>query len=52
MNSVEKNYSSTKNEALPMVYALKKFIHYLLGNIFTIFIDHQVDSSINKSTMY
>jgi hypothetical protein len=50
MNSVEKNYSSTKNEALPMVYALKKFIHYLLGNIFII--DHQVDSSINKSTMY
>jgi len=40
MNSVEKNYT-TKKEALAMIYIVKKFKHYLLGNSFIFFIDHQ-----------
>jgi hypothetical protein len=34
MNNVEKNYTTTKKEALTMIYAIKKFRHYLFGNIF------------------
>jgi hypothetical protein len=30
MNSVENNYITTKKEALVMIYAMKKFRHYLL----------------------
>lgn len=52
MNNVEINYYAIEKKALTIIYALKKIRHYWLGNIFTIFVDHQVDSSINKSTMY
>ncbi len=31
LNPAEKNYSTTKREALGIVYACKKFRHYLLG---------------------
>jgi hypothetical protein len=41
MNNVERNYSTTKKEALAMIYALKKFQDYLLGNSFTFFVNHQ-----------
>ncbi len=41
MNNVEKNYTTTKKEALAMIYAMKKFMHYLLGNNFIFFMDHQ-----------
>jgi hypothetical protein len=34
LNNAKKNYTTTKREALPMVYALHKFRHYLLGNKF------------------
>jgi hypothetical protein len=40
MNSVEKNYTITENEALVMIYAMKKFKHYLLRNNFIFFVDH------------
>jgi hypothetical protein len=30
----------TKKEALAMVYALHKFTHYLLNNVFTFYVDH------------
>ncbi len=39
-NSAERNYITTKREALAMVYALHKFKHYLLGNKFTFYIKH------------
>jgi hypothetical protein len=39
-NFIEKNYTATKKEALAMVYALDKFRHYLLGNMFTFYVDH------------
>ncbi len=42
LNSIKRNYITTKREALDMVYALHKFRHYLLGNMFTFFVDHMV----------
>ena len=40
LNSAEKNYTTTKREGLAMVYAVKKFRHYLLANKFIFFTDH------------
>jgi hypothetical protein len=37
MIRVEKNYSTTKKEALVMIYVTKKICHYLLGNNFAFF---------------
>jgi hypothetical protein len=34
------NYSTTKREALTMVFVLHKFKHYLLGNKFLFYVDH------------
>jgi hypothetical protein len=39
-NNAKKNYTTTKREALTMVYALHKFKHYLLGNKFVFYVDH------------
>ena len=41
MNSAERNYTTTEHEGLSMVYAVKKFRHYLLANKFVFFVDHQ-----------
>lgn len=41
MSMAEKNYSVTKRECLSMIFALKKFRHYLLGNLIVIHVDHQ-----------
>ncbi len=46
MNSEEKNYTTIEKEALTMIYVVKKLKHYLLGNSFIFFIDHQVHYSI------
>jgi hypothetical protein len=40
LNSAERNYIITERETLAMVYALHKFIHYLLGNQFVFYVDH------------
>jgi hypothetical protein len=40
LNSNERNYIITKRKALAMVYALHKFRHYMLGNMFTFYVDH------------
>jgi len=40
LNNVKKNYTTTKQEALVMVYALHKFHHYLLGNKFIFYVNH------------
>jgi len=40
LNSVKRNYSTTKREAPTMVYALHKFKHYLLDNWFVFYVDH------------
>jgi hypothetical protein len=42
MNNVEKNYSTIKKEVLAMIYVVDFFWHYLLGNSFTFFVNHQV----------
>ena len=36
----EKNYTTTQREGLAMVYALQKFINYLLGGHFKMFTNH------------
>jgi hypothetical protein len=36
----ERNYTTTEREGLDMIYALQKFIHYLLGSHFKFFTDH------------
>ena len=40
MNPAEKNYTTTEREALAVVYACKKFRHYLLGYKVTFHTDH------------
>ena len=40
LNKVEHNYSTTEREALRMVFAPKKYQHYLLANPFVFYIDH------------
>jgi hypothetical protein len=32
MNNVEKNYATIEKETFTMIYVVKKFKHYLLGN--------------------
>ena len=41
LNMAEKNYTTMEREGLTMVYAVKKFCHYLLANKFVFFVDHQ-----------
>jgi len=41
MNNVEINYATAKKETLAMIYAIKKFQHYLFGNSFIFFVGHQ-----------
>src|SRR5271156_6467063 len=41
LNSAEKNYTTIEREGLAMIYAVKKFRHYLLANKFIFFVDHQ-----------
>lgn len=38
---VKINYTSTERKELAMVYALKKFCHYLLDNQFVFYVDHK-----------
>jgi hypothetical protein len=42
LNSTKRNYTTIEREALVMVYALHKFRHYLLSNMFTFFVNHMV----------
>jgi hypothetical protein len=38
----EKHYTIIERKALVMVYALHKFKHNMLGNMFTFFVDHMI----------
>jgi hypothetical protein len=40
MSYSKQNYNTTDREGLDMVYALQKFIHYLLGQHFNMFSGH------------
>jgi hypothetical protein len=39
-NKTKQNYTTTKREALTMVYVLHKFKLFLLGNKFVFYVDH------------
>ena len=41
LNDAKKNHTTTEREGLGMIYAIKKFRHYLLANKFVFFTDHQ-----------
>ena len=41
LNEAEKNYSAFEHEALGILFALKKFRHYLLCQAFNLHADHQ-----------
>ena len=41
LNDAQKNYTTTKQEGLGMIYVVKKFRHYLLANKFVFFSYHQ-----------
>ena len=41
LNVAEKNYTTTESEGLSMIYAMNKFMHYLLVTQFVFFVDHQ-----------
>ena len=40
LSTAEKNYTTTEQEVLAMVYALQKFPYYLLGSHFKMFTNH------------
>jgi hypothetical protein len=40
LNKAKQNNTTSKKEALAMVYALHKFRHFLLGNKFVFYVDH------------
>jgi hypothetical protein len=42
LNKVEQNYTTTKKEALTMIYVLHKFRHFMLGNKFVFYVDHMI----------
>ena len=41
LNPAERNYSQTEKEALALVFALKRFHHYLWGHKFSLITDHK-----------
>lgn len=40
-SKAEQGYSTTKQEALGMVFSVQTFRHYLLGKLFYFYVDHQ-----------
>lgn len=49
----EQNYTIIEHEGLAMIYAIKKFCHYLLGSYFVFFIDHTtLVDLINKPQIF
>jgi hypothetical protein len=51
MNNVKYIYTTTEKEALAMIYVVKKFRHYLLGNSFIFFINHQIIEQTNNNKL-
>jgi hypothetical protein len=52
LNSAEQIYTTTKKDALAMIYALSKYRHYLLSNKFVFYVDHMaLVHLVNKPQM-
>jgi hypothetical protein len=52
LSESELSYNTTEREGLSMVYALQKFINYLLGQHFKMFADHSaLKYLVNKSVL-
>ena len=52
LSSTERNYTTTKREGIAMVYCMQKYIHYLIGLHFKLYIDHSVlKHLINKPVL-
>jgi hypothetical protein len=51
LSESEQNYNTIEREVLDMVYALQKFIHYLLGQHFKIFTYHSSLRYLVNKTM-
>ena len=47
--AAEKSYCTTRKELLGVIYGLKKFRHYLLGNHFLLRTDHSALTSLLRS---
>jgi len=48
LNSAERNYNTTELELLSIVFACKKFRHYLLGHKVKVFTDHHALTFLNN----
>jgi RNase H-like domain found in reverse transcriptase len=52
MSPTEKNYTTTNKECLPIIYACKKFRHYLLGYDVVFHTDHDaIKYLVNKTDL-
>src|SRR5450759_1071916 len=52
MSPAEKNYTTTERECLPIIYACKKFRHYLLGYDVVFHTDHDaIRHLVNKADL-
>ena len=52
MNSAERNYTATERECLPLIFACKKFCHYLLGYDIVFHTDHDaIKYLVNKTDL-
>lgn len=50
LNPTEKNYTTTEQECLAMVFSIKKFRHYLLLNLVVVFVDHMAIKYLMNKT--
>ena len=52
LNETQQNYAQIEKELLAIVFAVKKFHHYLYGRRFKVFTDHQPLISIFKKSLF
>ena len=52
LNKSKRNNSTTKREALEMVFVLQKYRHYLIANAFVFYTDHHALRYIVNKTLH